>query len=218
MRNGLVTAIGAIVAVAALPEFTGSALAADPDNYMQIITTANFSNYHCQSNWWYCIKCSGSYHSGNNTAGGVCPAGGEHQNNTSYTKYCLPHDGAALPTDSIGDGVQAGWRWCAKCQGLFWGSAQAESTCPAGGHHAITSGTYTYDLAYGQPELWLIINGGGSTQITGQTDWLYCGKCRGLFYGHGGTADGVCPAGGTHSQYSGSSNYIMIPYFSESSV
>src|SRR5215472_14541101 len=74
MRNGLVTAIGAIVAVAALPEFTGSALASDPDNYMQIITTANFSNYHCQSNWWYCIKCSGINHSGNNTAGGVCPA------------------------------------------------------------------------------------------------------------------------------------------------
>lgn len=31
--------------------------------------------------------------------------------------------------------TQVGWRWCHKCQGLFWGPGENISHCPAGGQH-----------------------------------------------------------------------------------
>jgi hypothetical protein len=212
IRNGLLVGLGATAVVAALPELTGTALASNIDADITVILEQTQYNYSCQVDWWYCIKCYGMYHSDNDTAGGVCPAGGEHQNNTNYTLYCIPHDGDAQgQTSPYVCGVQPGWRWCSKCQGLFWGSAQTESVCPAGGQHIITSGTYVYDLSYGQPIFEYYFDY-VETELIAQSDWLYCVKCRGLFFGHGSTADGVCPAGGTHSQYSGSYNYDMLPY------
>ena len=34
-----------------------------------------------------------------------------------------------------GGGLQFGWSWCDKCQGLFYGPFQSSSWCPAGGRH-----------------------------------------------------------------------------------
>ena len=214
MRNSLLVGIGAAVAVAALPELAGTALASNPDvvYLIELDDGSNGGEYLCQSDWWYCVKCSVIYHSDNDAPGGVCPEGGTHQNDTSYTLYCIPHDGGSMSqTEAPVNGVQAGWRWCSRCQGLFWGSAASVSVCPAGGHHVVTSGTYVYDLPYGKPYISEMING-VQDDITGQTDWLYCGQCRGLFYGHNNTISGVCPAGGPHSQASNSSNYYMPPY------
>lgn len=40
--------------------------------------------------------------------------------------------------------TQSSWRWCHKCQGLFWGHQMAVSVCPAGGTHDDTgSGDYS---------------------------------------------------------------------------
>ena len=39
------------------------------------------------------------------------------------------------PTTKPGPGTQAGWRFCSKCQGLFWGPGQAISVCPRGAQH-----------------------------------------------------------------------------------
>jgi hypothetical protein len=40
--------------------------------------------------------------------------------------------------------TQAGWNWCAKCQGLFYGPKIKESACPRGGTHEDNgSGNYT---------------------------------------------------------------------------
>ena len=46
--------------------------------------------------------------------------------------------------------LQSNWRWCNKCQGLFFGGDQAESNCPAGGTHAdpAQSGSGNYSLPH----------------------------------------------------------------------
>src|SRR5262249_29461159 len=113
IRNGLLVGFGAAAGVAALPELTGTAQAVNTDVTIDIIITGAGGLYSFQPDWWYCLKCYGLYHSDNDTAGGVCPAGGKHQNNTSYTQYCIPHDGRALSeNDLLVRGVQPGWRWC----------------------------------------------------------------------------------------------------------
>ncbi|MDQ3980635.1 MAG: hypothetical protein M3314_13950 [Actinomycetota bacterium] len=39
--------------------------------------------------------------------------------------------------------TQRGWRWCNKCQGLWFGPNQASSNCPLGGtHNNVGSGNY----------------------------------------------------------------------------
>jgi hypothetical protein len=44
-------------------------------------------------------------------------------------------------------GTQAGWRWCTKCTGLFFGPQTMRSHCPAGGIH-IAGVSHDYSLPY----------------------------------------------------------------------
>ena len=50
-------------------------------------------------------------------------------------------------------GRQTDWRWCNRCQGLFYGGNTAQSRCPAGGRHtpARQSGSADYILRYSGP-------------------------------------------------------------------
>jgi hypothetical protein len=52
--------------------------------------------------------------------------------------------GAPNTSNSQGD-----WRWCNKCQGLFYGGNVAASRCPTGGTHApaAQSGSFDYRLS-----------------------------------------------------------------------
>ncbi|WP_229739450.1 hypothetical protein [Nocardia rhizosphaerihabitans] len=88
---------------------------------------------------------------------------------------------------------QHDWRWCRKCQGLFFGGRPG-SRCPAGGAHE-RAGSSNYSLAFDLPAT----NGW-------QSDWRWCNKCQGLFFG--GRPDPSCPAGGVHER-AGSSNYSL---------
>lgn len=77
---------------------------------------------------------------------------------------------------------QAGWSWCARCEGMIHNGT---TQCPAGGaHDGAASGAYT--LAH---------NAGAAA---GQTNWRWCSKCCGLVFGGSGTV-GRCPAGGDHN-------------------
>jgi hypothetical protein len=92
---------------------------------------------------------------------------------------------------------QAGWRWCSKCQGLFYGPFSG-SICPAGGNH-VNVGSYDYELRHNNFQL---------AEPTGtQQGWRWCSKCQGLSYGpqQGGS---ICPAGGTHVS-TNSFNYVL---------
>jgi hypothetical protein len=89
---------------------------------------------------------------------------------------------------------QSKWRWCSRCQGLWYSGNGTGGRCPSDantGHTLAGSGNYVLD--YGVD--------------VGQDDWRWCSKCQGLGYAGNGT-EGKCPAGGGHA-FAGSGNYSL---------
>jgi hypothetical protein len=137
------------------------------------------------------------------------------------------------PTTVIVVPSQSDWRWCNKCQGLFFAGANL-GVCPAGGtHNASGSGDYALNTGGSGQSNWrwcsqcqgLFFAGNNlgvcplhshddvgsgnyvlSTSGSGQANWRWCNKCQNLFFA--GNSLGVCAAGGTHND-SGSGNYIL---------
>jgi hypothetical protein len=100
--------------------------------------------------------------------------------------------------------VQEGWRWCHKCQGMFYGLASTGAgglgKCPAGGAHDPSGSGRYYERI------------GTDVANVQQGGWSWCAKCMGLFYSRasvGAGGMGHCPAGGTHTK-SGSSAYAAL--------
>ena len=106
------------------------------------------------------------------------------------TDFPLPINDYGLPAPTV---AQRNWRWCHKCQGLFF-AGNPGPVCPAGGAHDQT-GSANYRLVQNSP------------LYPGQSNWRWCHKCQGLFFaGHPGS---VCPAGGAHDR-TGSGDYSLI--------
>jgi hypothetical protein len=149
-----------------------------------------------QPNWRWCNKCQGLFFGGALTESD-CPAGGAHADPAQSRSgdYSLPHNAPPSPTR------QDQWRWCNKCQGLYFGPGVGDSVCPVGSTHApqAQSGSGNYSLSHNQPP---------SPEM--QDNWRWCNKCQGLYYG-GGVADSRCPAGDAHAPQaqSGSGNYSL---------
>jgi hypothetical protein len=80
--------------------------------------------------------------------------------------------------------VQADWRFCQKCQSMFFDGYPTKGVCPAGGAHSGQGFNFVlpHDVA----------------SSLGQPDWRFCQKCQSMFF-DGYPTKGVCPAGGTHS-------------------
>ena len=92
--------------------------------------------------------------------------------------------------------MQEGWRWCRKCQGMWFGLDPAASCCPAGDQHTYEgSGLYQLPMNY--------------RASSGQPGWRWCRKCQGLFFGGDYMSLGVCPEGGQHDG-TASADYTMI--------
>ena len=89
--------------------------------------------------------------------------------------------------------VQDYWKWCNKCQGLFFGGNLTPGVCPAGGGHS-QQGSDNYELIADDPS------------AIGQDDWRWCNKCQGLFFV--GNPAGPCPAGEVHD-LTGSNKYTI---------
>lgn len=53
------------------------------------------------------------------------------------------------PTPAPKPGTQTGWRFCIKCQGLFWGPGETRSMCPRGGQH---DGSHSHEYTLGYAE------------------------------------------------------------------
>jgi hypothetical protein len=100
--------------------------------------------------------------------------------------------------------AQRNWRWCSKCQGLWYSAASANpnGVCAAGGGHS-KGGSGDYAL-YGDPD------GNFSTTVMAQRNWRWCSKCQGLWYS-AATANptGRCPAGNGHIK-AGSGDYALF--------
>jgi hypothetical protein len=89
--------------------------------------------------------------------------------------------------------AQDNWRWCNKCQGLFWAGNPTSGACPTGGGHN-HQGSFNYNLDDGA---------GGPLQ----DNWRWCNKCQGLFWA-GNPTSGACPTGGGHN-HQGSGDYSL---------
>jgi hypothetical protein len=112
--------------------------------------------------------------------------------NQQVAKNCKHVSVVAPPLYDFNANEQSDWRWCNKCQGMFFGGNPG-SRCPAGGAHSKTSsGNYR-----------LVQNTSGAH---GQPDWRWCNKCQGMFFG--GNPGSKCPAGGAHVK-TGSGNYVL---------
>ncbi|CAG8635668.1 12303_t:CDS:2 [Acaulospora colombiana] len=78
--------------------------------------------------------------------------------------------------------TQDNWRWCNKCQGLFY-HGSGNGVCPVGGsHNPDTSGDY---------KLKVEANPGSNEQ----NNWRWCKKCQSLAYDGSGTPVDSSPSG-----------------------
>jgi TIR domain len=80
--------------------------------------------------------------------------------------------------------AQPDWRFCEKCQSMFFDGYPTKGVCPAGGAHSAQGFNFVlpHDVA----------------SSLGQPDWRFCQKCQSMFF-DGYPTKGVCPAGGAHS-------------------
>jgi len=93
--------------------------------------------------------------------------------------------------------LQGLWRWCHKCQGMFFGGNPSKGVCPADGqpHDPSQSGHYAALLGEDAPGQ--------------QGAWRWCHKCQGMFFG-GNPSKGVCPADRQPHDPSQSGHYAVL--------
>jgi CubicO group peptidase (beta-lactamase class C family) len=87
---------------------------------------------------------------------------------------------------------QIGWRYCKKCQALFYSGFSSLGSCSTGGQHD-PKGSWFYTLKYDELQ-------------NGQRGWKHCNKCHTLNYS--GSSLGVCAGGGQHD-YANSFEYSL---------
>ena len=89
------------------------------------------------------------------------------------------------------------WRWCHKCQGMFFSGNPTQGVCPKDKqpHDASQSGEYVAIM-------------GESTQGQ-QGGWRWCQKCQGMFFS-GNPSQGVCPADKKTHDGSQSGHYAIV--------
>jgi hypothetical protein len=93
---------------------------------------------------------------------------------------------------------QPDWRWCQKCQGLFYSGGSSQGVCPADRAPHDGSASWVYSLAMNEPH------------DGAQPAWRWCGKCQGLFYAGTLTQNGVCPTDGAAHDGGGSADYSIF--------
>ncbi|MFF3691483.1 hypothetical protein [Streptomyces sp. NPDC002187] len=134
--------------------------------------------------WMSCKRCGGLWFTGNGTRG-TCPAGdwldgGHHP-------VGLDH---VLKTEEDSGAGQRGWRWCSRCQGLYFESSRGNGFCPAYPffHFPIDGGRGVTSARY-------VVEDRGNLDRPGYGGWRWCFKCEGLYdlasYPH--FSGSVCP-------------------------
>ncbi|MEJ7680540.1 MAG: hypothetical protein WKG06_22345 [Segetibacter sp.] len=103
--------------------------------------------------------------------------------------FILPHDN----TPAQG---QNNWRYCIKCQALYFNGHDDTGICAGGGSHEFNPDSYNFELPY-EP-----------AAIKGQDNWRFCIKCQGLYF-DGYDDKGVCPGGGKHQFHPQSYNFVL---------
>ncbi len=92
--------------------------------------------------------------------------------------------------------TQSNWRWCHKCQGMYFAGNPSQGVCPKDHQAHDHTGSGNYSLVQNTPT------------DPGQKNWRWCHKCQGLFFA-GHTTKGKCPAGAAHDS-AGSGDYSLV--------
>ena len=146
----------------------------------------NASNAPGQPGWRYCHKCAGMFFSLH--PGSKCPITNPSNSHdaTGSGDYSLLNNAANAPG-------QHHWRWCHKCQGLWFEDGQI-SVCPSdkGAHSLAESGDYAVEV---NPQ-----------DI--QKNWQKCARCQTLYLASNGI--GVCKAGPGGHNAGGTSSYLLV--------
>ena len=137
-----------------------------------------------QGNWRLCFACAGLYFGGHATKG-VCPGTSKGFFEPHHVdKFKVPTflvEGAEGPEPP---GKQDKWRWCRKCEGMFFNGNATAGVCPRGGEHDSTkSGFYRFTF--------------GKRSATDDGNFRWCIKCEGMCFAVL-IFTGKCPAGGFH--------------------
>ncbi|WP_051030176.1 hypothetical protein [Nocardia takedensis] len=136
-----------------------------------------------QGKWRFCARCHGLFWAPDQRSAGVCSRGGEHE--PAGWDFFLPNDHQGA-TDQTG---QKDWRFCGKCNGLFFSAQGAErGVCPAGGRHRPVGWNF-----------YIPNREQGASEQRGQPNWRFCGNCHGMFWdgeAHKGVCAGAPEAGG----------------------
>jgi hypothetical protein len=143
-----------------------------------------------QTGWRFCRRCAGLFFGA--SPGAVCPAGGAHDPSQSGDYLLLVDPAPVVVAPDWWTNGQTDWRWCGKCQGLFF-AGNPGSRCPAGSAHS-AAGSARYTLL-------------ATADAPGQPDWRWCQQCQGLHFA--GAAVSRCPAGGAHVT-AGSGDYRLV--------
>lgn len=95
-----------------------------------------------QDGWRWCKNCAALFFdfaaAGVDGPPSLCPA--VKEGGTNHAPIHMPHDASKSGRYYVrfGDGLpgmQSGWRWCCKCNGLFFAVGATQGVCPAGGAH-----------------------------------------------------------------------------------
>jgi hypothetical protein len=127
-----------------------------------------------QNKWRLCVNCYSLFYDGYRNKG-RCPiksahSAGDVDMSNSYV----------LTYDSRGPG-QPDWRFCNKCEALFFDGYPQKGVCAAGGGHVAAG--YNFTLRY-------------DARAEGTGDWHFCKKCQVLY--RSDSNKGLCAAGGHH--------------------
>jgi hypothetical protein len=92
--------------------------------------------------------------------------------------FVLPHDAPIAG--------QPDWRFCNKCDAMFYNGDANKGVCPAGGGHVAEGYHFVLPVA---PSPVILL---------GRANWRFCNKCHAMFFDGFPDSKGICPAGGGH--------------------
>jgi M6 family metalloprotease-like protein len=98
----------------------------DSFNYYNYMMVPDVGGPSRQSGWRYCSKCTALFY-GPNQSTSFCP------NTTGGPTHIAVGSVYSLVVNDSAAPGQHGWKWCKKCQSLFYGPNQSDSNCPKDG-------------------------------------------------------------------------------------
>jgi len=146
-----------------------------------------------QAEWRLCQNCHVMFFNGYDTKG-VCAL--HLVSPLTHASLQVGHTAMGfnfvIPYDTPIAG-QPDWRFCNKCDAIFYNGYPDKGSCPAGGGHVAEG--YNFVLPHDIAPVVVQFPG---VQIVGQLGWRFCNKCHAMFYDGFPTSKGICPAGGGH--------------------